>query len=317
MDVGVIGTGLMGANHARVYSSIKGIESVYVYDKDYEKAKKVAEQYDCLLASSMDALLDCVDAVSVVVPTKYHFEIAKACIESGKHTLVEKPICKTKDEARQLCAIASGMPDLVLGVGHIERFNPVVTFIRENITNPKYISITRHNPGSDRITDSTVVEDLMIHDLDIIATFVNLHSEYLPIAAVGNDDTYVTIIDNGFPIVLSASRRATKKTRQIYIEEEEKTIVGDFVEQSVHVYHKPEVYNLYASVGVVARINIPRVEALNAELSTFIWCIQSKKPFPITFEEGRIMLELCEIVKSSNPQNVDLNKPQVRKYDIG
>ena len=156
MKVGVIGTGTMGKNHVRVYSEFKAVEEIYVFDSNKDRADRMKE-YDAIVCDSVEELLDNVDAVSICVPTKYHFEVARKVIEKDVHCLVEKPITLTVSEGEELLDLKDR--SLVVGVGHIERFNPIVNEIKKIIENPYYIEIKRHNPASARITDSSIIEE--------------------------------------------------------------------------------------------------------------------------------------------------------------
>ena len=189
------------------------------------------------------------------------------------------------------------------GVGHVERFNPAAIVVKNTIQSPRYIKFVRHNPGSDRITDTTVVEDLMIHDIDLLNCFVKMDFDNAALTSCGDKDTFVCSIWNNFPIVLSASRAATKKTRTIYIEDEKFTIVADLADQSVSVYHKPEFYTLTSTGSFVMNANLQRVEPLHTELSAFIDCIHNKQQFPVTFEQGFANLAICEMIKECNIKN--------------
>ena len=167
MDIGVIGTGVMGRNHVRVYSEMKAADSVTVFDLDTRVARDVAEQNNVEYAESMEELLRSVDAVSLCVPTPYHCKTAKEVLAAGVHMLIEKPICLTAAEGAELLPL---IPDgCVVGVGHIERFNPIIAEIQRIVNDPLYMEINRHNPASARVTGSSVVEDLMIHDIDLVS----------------------------------------------------------------------------------------------------------------------------------------------------
>ena len=161
MKVGVIGTGTMGWNHVRIYSELKEIEEVYAFDVDRQKTK-ILKGYDVTVCNTQEELLRQVDAVSICVPTRHHLEVAKSAIENDVHCLIEKPITLTVAEGEDLINLLKDK-SLILGVGHIERFNPIVGEIERIIKNPLYVEIRRQNPASTRITDSTIVEDLMIH----------------------------------------------------------------------------------------------------------------------------------------------------------
>jgi len=167
MKLGVIGTGTRGRNHVRIYSELKEVKEVYAFDANKENSKRFSE-YGAIVCDTMAELLDKVDAVSICVPTKYHLEVAKIAIEYGVHCLIEKPITLTVKEGEELVKLLADS-GLIAAVGHIERFNPIVGEIKKIIHNPLYVEIRRQNPASSRITDSTIVEDLMIHDIDLVS----------------------------------------------------------------------------------------------------------------------------------------------------
>ena len=154
MEVGVLGAGNMGKNHIRVYTELKGISNVTVFDLDTQAAERAAQTNDVSVAGSMNELLNTVDAVSICVPTQYHFPVAYEVLQKGIHMLIEKPICLTAGDAHEL--IRSISDGLVVGVGHIERFNPIVNEIKRILKNPLYIEMKRHNPASARIEGSSV-----------------------------------------------------------------------------------------------------------------------------------------------------------------
>ena len=151
MNVGVIGVGNMGKNHVRIYSELKGVDNVFVFDKNKEQIKKV-ENLNVKICNSLKELLDNVDAASICVPTKYHFEIAKMCIEERLPCLIEKPITLNYEEGKKLLELDK--ENKIIGVGHVERFNPIVSEIARITEKPLYVEIKRHNPDASRITDS-------------------------------------------------------------------------------------------------------------------------------------------------------------------
>jgi len=295
MDVGVIGTGVMGRNHVRVYSELKAADSVWLYDQDTNVARDVAEQNNVNYAKSMEELLRSVDAVSLCVPTPYHCNTAKEVLDAGVDMLVEKPICLTAAEGAEL--LESIPDDCVVGVGHIERFNPIIPEIKRIVKNPLYVEINRHNPASARVTGSSVVEDLMIHDIDIV--FNALFGSEYTVNACGSFDVCGALFDFGHtPVYLSASRKASKKIRLIRIEEEDFTIEGDFMSQEVYVYRKPEHYHQeaerYVQENITEKVMVGKVEPLRTELLTFIECARTGTPFPVTPEQGVENVRICE-----------------------
>jgi predicted dehydrogenase len=300
MDVGIIGVGKMGKNHLRVYSELRGVGDIYIYDIDKNTVEELSRIYDAIPCSNIRDLLKKVDTVSICTPTKYHFEIAKKVIEEGVNCLIEKPVTSTSKEGEELLKIIKD-DDLIVGVGHIERFNPIVREIKKLIRNPIYIEIKRHNPSSSRVTDVNVVIDLMIHDIDVIWNYLfNIpENDDIKIYSIGNNDFRKVIFEfNGRNISLSASRVACKKIRQIIIEDEDVTIEGDFMTQEVFIYKKPEKYGeenfKYIQENIVEKVLINKVEPLREELKTFIKCVKNGKEFPVTVEQGVINLKIAE-----------------------
>jgi len=295
MDVGVIGVGVMGRNHARVYSELKQVDSLWITDLNMNAATEVAKANDGQVASTVDALLENVDAVSICVPTPFHHDVAKKVFADGVHALIEKPICQTSAQAEALVKIIP--KDLTVGVGHIERFNPIIDEIRRMINKPLYIETKRHNPASSRITGTSVVEDLMIHDIDVIFNLFPCRDYSLHSA--GNADVCgVLIAINGTTVYMSASRKSSKKIRMIYVEQEDCTIEGDYMTQEIAVYRKPGQYHIendrYVQENIIEKVLVNKQEPLKRELSTFLECAAAKKPFPITPEQALINLQVAE-----------------------
>ena len=295
MKVGVIGTGVMGQNHARNYADMKGIEEVVLFDVFTEAAEKTAEKLGVSTAPSIDKLLDTVDAVSICVPTQFHKDTALQVLESGVAALIEKPVCSTVAEGEFL--IEHVPKGAVVGVGHIERFNPIIPEIAKIADKPHYVSIRRHNPASARIVGTPVVEDLMIHDIDI-AFNIFVNGSY-DVSACGSEDVMAALINNnGTPVYLSASRKASKKIRKITVETEDLTVEGNFMTQEIYIYRKAGVYKSegmhYVQENVVEKVMVPKVEPLKVELQTFLQCAEKKTQFPISLEQGVENLRICE-----------------------
>jgi len=298
MDAGVIGTGTMGRNHVRVYSEQKEVGTTYVYDLNTKAAEEVATATGAEVCRSMEELLRKAECVSVCVPTPYHFRTAGEVLAAGVHALVEKPLCLTSRECEELIGrIPEG---LTVGVGHIERFNPVVTEVARVVQDPLYVSFHRHNPASSRVTGSSVVEDLMIHDIDIAFNVLFPGREYA-VHASGTGDVAAALAAFGrTPVYLSASRKASKKVRSVYIEEEDRTIEGDFMTQEVYVYKKPEAYGqvngLYRQENIIEKLLVNKVEPLKIELATFVRAARDGKPFPVTPGQGLSNVRVCETI---------------------
>lgn len=298
MDVGVIGIGQMGRNHVRVYSELKTVEELFIFDLDKKAAEEVASQYEATSVERLEEFLKSVEAVSICVPTSYHLDSAIQVLQKGIHSLIEKPICQTTEQARNL--IAQIPEGIITGVGHIERFNPIIGEIRKMISDPLYVEFKRHNPTSSRITSGSVVEDLMIHDLDIV---INCLFTIEPmISARGTADVAAVIAQYGTtPVYLSASRKASKKIRMIHIEQEEMTIEGDFMTQEIFVHRKPGRFLVenerYEQENIVEKVQVAKREPLRTELQTFLTCVKSGTKFPVTPEQGLKNLLMCETIQ--------------------
>lgn len=213
MDVGVIGVGVMGKNHARVYSELKQVDSLWITDLNEKAAADVAHANDGQVASTVEALLEKVDAVSICVPTPFHNDVARKVFSAGVPVLIEKPICHTAAEAEAL--IKTIPKGLTVGVGHIERFNPIIDEIRRMIHKPLFIETKRHNPASARITGTSVVEDLMIHDIDVI--FNLFGKKNYTLHSAGNADVCVALLTiDGTTVSMSASRKSSKDPYHLY-----------------------------------------------------------------------------------------------------
>jgi predicted dehydrogenase len=299
MDVGVLGVGAMGRNHVRVYSELKGVDTVYVYDPIPENAAR-AQEY-ASVCRSMEELLERVQAVSICVPTRYHFETAKKVIQAGINCLIEKPITLTVDEGIRLLKIIEDSK-LVVGIGHIERFNPIVSEMAKIAKSPAYVSIKRHNPTSSRITDASVVEDLMIHDIDVAFNVLFKGEENFHIHSAGSANFCEALVV--FPqsvLAISASRLSSKKFRTFYVESEDFTAEGDFMTQEVYIYRKPGKYGVenerYLQENIIEKVLVNKVEPLKVELKTFLDCVRTGKSFPVTPLEALKNLQICERIK--------------------
>jgi len=296
LDAGVIGVGMMGRNHARVYSELKAVDSLYLYDINGKAARDLADAFGATVSTGVEDLLANVDAVSICVPTPFHLSVAGQALDAGVPFLIEKPICATAEESRQLIGMIP--EDLVVGVGHIERFNPIVPEIKKIVREPLYVEMKRHNPASSRVSGSSVVEDLMIHDIDIMRNVLLPEGSYR-LAGSGNQDVCSALFSfNETPVYLSASRKSSKKIRMVYIEEEEFTIEGDFMAQEIYIHRKPGQYAVederYVQENIIEKVLVNKQEPLKLELSTFIECVARGREFPVTPEQALLNMEICE-----------------------
>ena len=182
LRIGVVGVGHIGSNHARLYAEIPSAEFTAVYDVDPITNRTIGTKFGATAAKSLDEFIEMVDAASVATPTNTHYTIARALLAKGKHVLVEKPITDNTVHAAELADLAA-RNGLILQVGHVERFNPVLGAFEKHLTHPRFIEAHRLRPYSERGSDIGVVLDLMIHDLEVILHFVR--SPLWSIDAVG------------------------------------------------------------------------------------------------------------------------------------
>ena len=300
MRVGVIGVGKMGRNHVRVYSELRGIDTVHIFDTDNSKMRELESEV-VVPEQSMASLLSKVDVVSICVPTELHWSVTNAAIEHGVSALVEKPFTAHTKEALDLLTLLDSA-NVRIGVGHIERFNPIIAEIQKLIQDPLYVEFKRHNPASARSNNGSIVEDLMIHDLDIVRNVLFPEREYDMYSMGTSDLCTATFRFNGTVVSLSASRKASKKVRSILIEEEERTIEGDFMTQEVYIYRKPGKYSItagqYRQENLIEKLMVNKVEPLREELKAFLDSVRKHIPFPVTALQGYENLKLCEEIKN-------------------
>jgi len=298
--IGVIGAGSMGVNHARVFSEIPDVRLTAIVDHTLKKAESVARKYGAYASTDCKEILDMVDAVSVATTTSYHYEVGMFFLSNGKHTLIEKPIATTVEEADALIREAEDK-GVILQVGHLERFNAGVVMLSEMVKEPKLIESQRMTPFHGRCIDVDVTLDLMIHDIDIILSLVK--SEISDIRATGasvitnNIDVAHAWIEfkNGCIAEVVASRIADKKLRRLRVFQYNSCLELDYTRQELTLYSRD-------SGDIERHIRRPEFrEPLKEELLSFIECIRHNCTPPVSGYEGkqalRVALEVSRLVK--------------------
>jgi predicted dehydrogenase len=303
INVAVIGIGNLGQHHARIYYSIKDIVNlVSIVDVDKTKIEKYKKLYpDVEFCTDYKKIIDKVDAVSLVVPTKLHYHIAKNIILAKKHVLVEKPITTTIEEAEELVTLAE-QNNVVLQVGHVERFNPVVQAIKDYVYEPKFIESIRLSSFDPRVGDIGVVLDLMIHDIDIILSYTksNLKSVEAYGAKVFTDKEDIVKarlrFNNGCICDLTASRISLNKYRKMHVFQSDSYISVDFMRQNAKVYKK--VISQDVQKIELIKPKIKKDEPLKLELQSFInSIIENKKPVVTGYHAKQALSIAIEITK--------------------
>ncbi len=302
VQAGVVGVGTMGRHHARVYDELQGVELAAVADADDEQAASVAQDYGATALPAMD-LFDRVDVASIAVPTRFHHEMATAAIDRGVHVLVEKPFVKDLSEGRDLIERARGA-DVVLQVGHVERFNPAVQALSDIVTDLDVIAVDarRLGPPVDRDTTDSAVLDLMIHDIDVVRSLVG--EPVARVAAAGaSDGQYITAnlrFDDGVVGTLTASRVTQQKIRDLSITARSCRVHVDYADQSVSIHRKsvPEYVENDGDVrfrheSLIEQPTVDNGEPLKAELRSFVEAaVEGHEPV-VSGEDGLRALELA------------------------
>ncbi|MUW14925.1 gfo/Idh/MocA family oxidoreductase [Halorubrum sp. CBA1125] len=306
LAVGVIGVGSMGAHHARVYAGLPAVDLVGVADTDWERAKEVAAKHGTRPLNRA-TLLQGVDAVSVVVPTQYHAPIVREALEADTHVLVEKPFVDDPATGRELIALAD-RNDLRLQVGHIERFNPAVRALTDVLPEMDVLAVDarRLGPPVDRENTDGVVEDLMIHDLDVLLSLFDAEVDEAFAAGIeGEPHVAATLqLDNGVLGTLTASRITHQKIRTLAVTGRECRVSVDYLTQSVKIHrHSLPGYVesngdvRYRSESVVERPQVNNGEPLRAELESFVSAVNAGSVPEVTGHDGLRAIELVRWIR--------------------
>lgn len=310
LKIGVIGTGHMGRNHVRNISDEKRFDFVGIYDVDYEHASEIAGTYGTQAFKEMDDLLNEVDAVVVAAPSSLHKEIGLQVAAHGVHALIEKPLATTSEDAQALTD-AFEKAGLILQVGHIERFNAVVQETKKILADKKifYIEAHRYSPfsGSGRIKDVSVIEDLMIHDIDIVCDLME-PAEVVDIRGNGEliksgaTDFATCMLDfsTNAHAVVNASRVSQSKERTIEIHTDDSVIYADLLNKTLTVTKGTEMMvdsgesGAYKQDAVVQKIFVPIIEPLRAELQSFYESVVNNEKVLVDGRVAMRAIQICE-----------------------
>ncbi|HYX70523.1 MAG TPA: Gfo/Idh/MocA family oxidoreductase [Terriglobales bacterium] len=314
----VVGVGAFGRNHARVYRELqqqgKGVELVAIVDQDAARAAAVAAEVGAQPFSSLDALKGRVDAASVAVPTVAHLPVARALMEAGIDVLIEKPLAPSLPEADELIRLAR-THGRVAQVGHLERFNPAVRATVPLVTQPMFFEVHRLSVFTPRSLDIDVVLDLMIHDLDVVLSFVRspvkeVRAVGLPILTGKVDIANVRMeFDSGCVANFTASRVSTERVRKLRFFQPHQYVSIDYTRQDVMIFaveqggppQGPLADMLAASEDThpssadikLARPEVAHEEPLHAELSAFLEAVRARSQPLVPLDDGRRALALA------------------------
>ena len=329
IKVAVLGVGSLGQHHARLYAELATaglVEFTGVFDTHAETARKIAAKHHLRVFNSVAEAAASAEAFNIVTPTTTHFDLAKNLLAQGKHVLVEKPMTETTEQAAELVQLAQ-QKNCVLQVGHVERFNPVFTFLQTVATEPKFIECHRLSPFPARSTDIGVVLDLMIHDLDVVLAFVkspvtSMDAVGIPVLSKSEDIANVRLrFANGCVANLTASRISPERMRKIrvfsgptnpcYISldyrvqegfiyrvardgEEASSLLKKIMAAKLGIGKDSAIVSEFAGKKIVREpVPITKDEPLKLELQHFVECVREKQTPMVSGESAKRALDLA------------------------
>ena len=316
---GVIGVGNIGQHHARIYASLPDSHLVGIADIHPGRAQEIADRYQVPAYTDYRALLDQVQAVSVAAPTTLHHEIGMACLEQGVHLLMEKPLAALMEQGHELVALAS-QANLVLQIGHVERFNPTFVELTNVLAEHQILAVDarRLSPFATRAADVSVVYDLMVHDLDLILTLIR--APLRSVSATGNcirstqpDHAMALLTFAGGQVAsLAASKITQHKVRQMAVTCAEAFVVADFLTRTVMVHRQSSADYfaqrgevLYRQEGLIEQVYVPQIEPLYAELQHFLACVRAGRPPRVGGDEAIRVMAVADEVEQRLLANID------------
>ena len=309
LKIAVFGAGHLGKFHLNNWLEIEDVTLIGFYDPDDKNAAAVEEKYKLKRFINAEELLDAADAVDIIAPTIYHYELCDLALRKGKHVFVEKPLANTMDEARMLVKLAKES-NLKFQVGNVERFNPALLALKDYKLQPMFIEVHRLAQFNPRGTDVSVILDLMIHDIDIILNLVKSNVSYISAngVAVMSDTPDIANVriefDNGCVANLTSSRISMKKMRKMRLFQKDAYIGIDFLEKKTEVIRlnaegDKNVFSFDIETNngkkTIAIAN-PVVEdgnAIKMELQAFKNAITNNTETPVTVQDGFAAMEVA------------------------
>lgn len=296
----VVGVGHLGRFHSQKLAALKDkVEFNGLFDLDQKRLEEVAQELKVPTLKTLDEVVEKADAVIVASSTPSHYEICKKLLSHGKHVLVEKPITQTSEEANELCRLADEK-NLVLQVGHVERFNPALMAVRKKLKKPLFIECHRLAPFKVRSTEVDVVLDLMIHDLDVILSLID--SEPKSVSAVGTpvltkkiDIANVRIeFENGAVANVTSSRVSQNTQRKFRVFQQDQYLSIDFQSGEVNLLTKTGEWVNDELPLEAESFSLEKGDALMEEVSSFIQAVQSGSQPLVSGRDGLRALKLAE-----------------------
>ena len=309
LKIAVIGAGHLGKFHLNNWMEIDGVTVVGFCDTDDANAHAVEEKYKIKRYNTAEELLDNCDAVDIVAPTTFHYELCALALRKGKHVFVEKPLTNTMEEAKSLLKLAVES-NLKFQVGHVERFNPAFTALKNYTLEPMFIEVHRLSQFNPRGTDVSVILDLMIHDIDIILHLIKSNVSYISANGVSvlsdtPDIANVRIeFDNGCVANLTSSRISMKKMRKMRLFQKDAYIGIDFLEKKTEIISQnattdKNVFTFDIDTGkgkktvAIANPLVEDVNAMKEELTAFKNSIIHNTDIAVTVLDGFRAMEVA------------------------
>jgi predicted dehydrogenase len=292
LRAGVIGVGSMGLNHARIYSELDHSNLAAIYDPNPAAAAQAARKFGGRVANSLDEIIEHCDIVSVAAPTHLHHSLTMALLDAGRHVLVEKPITDNPAHAAEMVDLAREK-NLILQVGHIERFNPALDAVEQYLNHPRFLEVTRLSPYPGRSLDIGVVLDVMIHDLEIILHLVrspvtSVDAVGVAVLSKGEDIASVRLhFANGCVANVTASRISMKKMREFRVFQEDAYLSLNYRTQTA------KMYRLKNGRITRERVRIEKGEPLQREIQHFVECAAAGRQPKVGGAEATAALELA------------------------
>jgi predicted dehydrogenase len=330
LRVGVVGVGHLGQHHVRIFSKMTNCELVGIFDKNIKRAAEIATKFNTRIFKNYQDLLNNIDAIDISATTTYHYDLAKDALLAGKHVFVEKPITAELWQAEELLKIADEK-SLKIQVGHIERFNPVMIDSADIIKNPIFIESHRIAPFNTRGSDVPVILDLMIHDIDLILSFIdskikNINASGLSLFTNSIDIANARLeFENGAIANVTSSRVALKKERKIRFFQKDAYISANFQDQEISVVKKSKDLESILAKMMIAGGDIKaddlvdtkfidssnhEKDALTLELESFVEAIKNNQEPIVNGQAGlralRIALKIVTLIEGNNKKNKDL-----------
>lgn len=318
LKVGVIGTGHLGRIHTMLWKKNEEAELSGIFEANPERAEEISKEFDIKAYPTLDELIENCDAVTISAPTSLHYEIAEKVMKSGKHCLIEKPITATNEEASKLIRLAEEN-NLIVQVGHVERFNPAIAAIQANEIKPLFIEAHRLSQFRPRAIDVSVIHDLMIHDIDIVLALVGSKVSKIDAngVAVLTDTPDICnariTFENGAVANLTASRISATPMRKMRVFQKDAYISIDFGKPGVEIFRlydegqAPESENPTTMLGSIdaglknrniyyEKPPIPEINAIMEEQKAFVRSIQNNDPVPVTARDAAEALRIAEVI---------------------